>query len=205
MDDIAQAQSILRGTDAHPKVIYDLAERLKNVNEFGYARRLYGRLRGQGSYEGLAETASPAKVGQRHALCTYKDPDLPAADRFKWALDILAEVDLLGSTPHERQESAGLRGAIYKRKWQVEGQRTDLERALGHYLHGYDLGPELDQGYTGINAAFVLDLLAREDAVEGSETGTRGVVALEFWQRARAIRGRLTTLLPELLATKGNE
>ena len=205
MSDIAQAQSILRGTEADPKVIYGLAERLKNVNEFGYARRLYGRLRGQGNYGGLAGIASAAKVGQRHALCTYKDPDLPAADRFRWALEILADVDLLGPAPAERQESAGLRGAVYKRKWQVEGQRTDLELALGHYLHGYEIGPELDQGYTGINAAFVLDLLAREDAVEGKKTGTRGIVALEFWRRARAIRERLAALLPELLAAKGNE
>jgi predicted acylesterase/phospholipase RssA len=201
--DIEQAQSILRGTDAHGSDIYKLAERLKNVNEFGYARRLYSRLRAQGNYVGLIATA--AKVGQRHALCTYKDPDLPAAERFKWALEILAEVDLLGPTPNDRQESAGLRGAIYKRKWQVEGQRTDLERALGHYLLGYELGPEHDQGYTGINAAFVLDLLAREDAADAKKTGTPVVVALEFWERARTIRRRLAALLPELPSVQGNE
>ena len=79
--DVAQAQSILRGTEASAATVYALAERLKKVNEFGYARRLFGRIRVEGNYHGLAETASAAKVGQRHALCTYKDPDLPAADR----------------------------------------------------------------------------------------------------------------------------
>ena len=196
-DKIASAQSILRGAAATPGEIYGLAEWLKNVNEFGYARRLYARLRADGDYRGLA--AMPAKVGQRHAICTYKDPDLPAGDRFSRALEILDEVDRLGPTRKERQESAGLRGAVYKRKWQVEGQRGDLERALAHYLKGHKMGPENDQGYTGINAAFVLDLLAREDAVAAKKTGTRPVVALEFRERARAIRSHLVTLLPRLL------
>ena len=38
MEDIAQAQSILRGAEAHPKVIYDLAERLPAV---GFKIHLY--------------------------------------------------------------------------------------------------------------------------------------------------------------------
>jgi predicted acylesterase/phospholipase RssA len=200
--DVAHAQLILRGTAANAGVVYALAERLKDVNEFGYARRLYARLRAAGNYGGIS--ATPVKVGQRHALGTYKDPDLPAAERFKWALEILTDVDLHNPTPDERQESAGLRGAIYKRKWQVEGQRSDLDRALGHYLKGYEMGPEHDQGYTGINAAFVLDLLAREDAVEAKRAGTRGVVDRSFWERARTIRRELAKLLPGLPAVPGN-
>jgi predicted acylesterase/phospholipase RssA len=201
--DVALAQSILRGTAAPAGVVYGLAERLKGVNEFGYARRLYGRLRAAGDYRGIP--ATPVKVGQRHALCTYKDPDLPAGEHFTSALEILADVDLRNPTPNERQESAGLRGAIYKRKWQVEGQRTDLDRALGYYLKGYEMGPEHDQGYTGINAAFVLDLLAREDAAEAEKTETSGIVASEFRQRARTIRRDLVTLLPGLLEAEKNE
>ena len=200
-DKVAHAQSILRGTEASPSETYALAGELEKINEFGYARRLYGRLRAGGNYSGL-DKKTPAKVGQRHAICTYKDPDLPAADRFKRALEILDEVDRLGPTRGERQESAGLRGAVYKRKWQVEGQRADLERALAHYLKGHKMGAERDQGYTGINAAFVLDLLAREDAVEARKTGTRALVALEFRERARAIRSHLVALLPSLLIAK---
>jgi len=201
--DVAQALLILRGVDAPLQTMDELAERLKDVNEFGYARRLYARIRGQGlgNHGGFSKTA--AKVGQRHALCTYKDPDLPAADRFKRALEILNEADVLNPTPNEKQESAGLRGAIYKRKWQVEGQRVDLERALAYYLSGYEMGPEHDQGYTGINAAFVLDLLAREDAVEATKTRTHGLVATEYRARAQAIRQRLADLLPSLPTAQG--
>src|SRR5262249_51480710 len=51
-EDIAQALSALRGVDASAAMMYELAERLKNVNEFGYARRLYGRIRMRGDYGG---------------------------------------------------------------------------------------------------------------------------------------------------------
>src|SRR5262249_18396573 len=149
--------------------IYAIAERLKDNNEFGYARKLYAHIRGIGDYQNLGKT--PVKVAQRHALCTYKDPDLPARDRFKRALEILDEVERMAYTPKELQESLGLRGAVYKRLWQVEGQRADLERSLGFYLRGYELGPAQDQGYTGINASFILDVLAREDATEAAKTG----------------------------------
>jgi predicted acylesterase/phospholipase RssA len=201
--DVAQAESVLRGGDLPPKETYDLADRLKNNNEFGYARKLFGRIRARNDYTGL--TKNPVKVGQRHALCTYKDPDLPAVDRFQRALEILEEVDRLQMSTAERQESLGLKGAVHKRWWQVAGQRADLERSLGYYMSGYELGPETDQGYTGINAAFVLDLLAREDATQAASTGARWMVADEEWQRARAIRLRLTEVLPGLVETPDNE
>jgi predicted acylesterase/phospholipase RssA len=195
-EDAARAQSVLRGVRLPPEEVYSLAERLKGTNEFGYARKLFGRLRSTGDDNGLSN--SVAKVGQRHALCTYKDPDLPASDRFRRALEILDEVDRAELTDLETQESLGLRGAIYKRIWQVEGQQADLERSLGNYLRGYAMGPASDQGYTGINAAFVLDQLAREEAAQAKETGVAWTVAAERCNKAEEIRRRLIALLPDL-------
>ena len=210
--DIAEAESALRGGALSPEKTYALAERLKNANEFGYARKLFGQIRSKGDYLGLSK--SPIKVGQRHALCTYKDPDLQAADRFKRALEILDEVDTLKLTEQDRpktgeiaarQETLGLRGSIYNRRWQVEGNRVDLERSLACYYEGYELGLEHDQGYTGINAAYVLDLLARENASGmGKMSGDLAVVH-EQWSRAYDIRQTLAKLLPTLPAFKGNE
>ena len=100
--DIAEAESALRGGALSPEKTYALAERLKNANEFGYARKLFGQIRSKGDYLGLSK--SPIKVGQRHALCTYKDPDLQAADRFKRALEILDEVDTLKLTEQDLDE-----------------------------------------------------------------------------------------------------
>jgi predicted acylesterase/phospholipase RssA len=195
-EDVAHAESVLRGKELPVQEVYDLAERLKDNNEFGYARKLFSHIRSNDNYRHLKK--SPAKVGQRHALCTYKDPDLPAGDRFKRALEILDEVDLLSLTGPEQQESLGLRGAIYKRLWQVENQRVDLERSLSYYLKGYEMGPETDQGYTGINAAFVLDLLAKEDATQVGETGVSPEIARERWRQAHDIRRNLAALLIDL-------
>jgi hypothetical protein len=94
----------------------------------------------------------------------------------------------LGCEPFQQQESLGLRGAVYKRMWQVEGQRKDLLRSLAYYLKGFEIGPATDQGYTGINAAFVFDLLAREEAIEAEVTGTRWSVADDHWRKGRDIR-----------------
>ena len=46
-------------------------------------------------------------------------------------------------------------GAIYKRKWELDNQKQQLERALNYYQRGYEQGTAKDQGYTGINAGFV--------------------------------------------------
>ena len=101
----------------------------------------------------------------------------------------------------DRQESLGLRGAVYKRRWQIAGQRSDLDRACKVYLDGYALGPQLDQGYTGINAAFILDLLALQQLAEMSGGGS----ALPQWtaslcHQATEIRSTLAALLPTLPA-----
>jgi hypothetical protein len=50
-----------------------LAETLRDHQQFGYARRLLGRVRGEGS--------DSEKLRQQHAFCTYKDMELPAARR----------------------------------------------------------------------------------------------------------------------------
>jgi predicted acylesterase/phospholipase RssA len=224
LQDIAHAEAVLRGRELHGQEMYELAERLRKINEFGLARRLYGRICAQAEWTNLKVTM--ARVGQRHALSTYKDPDLPASERFQRALEILDQVDQLdlGAPPaglaatdarsdrreiEQRQESLGLRGAVYKRRWQIEGQRIDLERALGFYLKGFHLGREFngnplgletDQGYTGINAAYVLDLLARDDAARARDTGIEPLLARKRAGEAREIRQLLADELPELAA-----
>lgn len=124
------------------------------------------------------------RVGQQHALCTYKDPDLPVTERFRRALELLDAVDRFDMDVAQRQESLGLRGAVYKRKWQIEGQRSDLVRARGCYQQGYELGPATDHGYTGINAAFVIDVMAREEAAEARRAQGDWRYAETLWQRA---------------------
>lgn len=132
------------------------------------------------------------KVWQRLTLCTYKDQDLPADERLDRALKILEEVENLRDTEDQEttrnQESLGLLGSIYKRKWEIDNQRQNLERSLYYYLRGYRQGVVNDQGYTGINAAFVLDKLASLEEGEADATGGSSKTAEE--RRAYAIEIR---------------
>src|SRR5262249_29248811 len=98
---------------------------------------------------------------QQHALCTYKDPDLPDWDKFDRAIETLAQCEDLKSTTN--QETLGIAGAIYKYKWQAFGQRHDIETSLQYYLRGYQQGIKGDFAYSAINAAFVLDLISVEE------------------------------------------
>jgi hypothetical protein len=146
--DVAQAQTVLRGMERPTSEIYALAERLKDNNEFGYVRKLrahpkHRRLR--------CLTNSAGKVAQRHALCTYKDPDLPASDSLRRALEILDDADKIRLTRSEKQESLGLRGAIYKGLWQVEGQQ-----AIDAYLKGFEADGR--DAYPRINAVTLMEL-----------------------------------------------
>ena len=94
----------------------------------------------------------------RQAQSTYKDPELSAGSRTERALEILGSIEDLATT--RDQEILGLTGTIYKQQFQVYARTQYLERALAYYSRGYEQGIESDYGYTAINCAFVLDLLA---------------------------------------------
>ena len=69
----AEAHTMLRRPGGDPTELLTLAKKLKNLNELGYARRLVGRAREQRT----GDSQFVRKNRQLHALCTYKDPDLP--------------------------------------------------------------------------------------------------------------------------------
>lgn len=165
-----EAVMVLRGTYRSPSDLLKLASRLKGVKQFGLARRLLARARRDSAIN--ADAALRLSVYQQSALCTYKDSDLPADSRLDRALEILGEAEDLSQT--RNQETLGLAGAIYKRKWEFDNQRAQLERSLFYYLRGYAEGVEGDRGYTGINAAFILDLLAHQESTEAERAAADG-------------------------------
>ena len=176
-DIVQEAAEILRGKSRAPEEILDLARRLKAVRQFGYARRILARARRSPALSEAPELR--LRIYQHSALCTYKDPDLPVDTRLDRALEILREIEDLSRT--RDQETLGLVGSIYKRKWEVDSQKPQLERALFYYLRGYAEGPEHDQGYTGVNAAYILDLLAHQE----DEEAARAKVPADSPERAR--------------------
>ncbi|MFN0086848.1 MAG: tetratricopeptide repeat-containing protein [Blastocatellia bacterium] len=192
---IEQAKAALSGQAIEPRPLLTLAKSLKSWDEFGYARKLFDRVRKLQDAEWTP--AERLLLAQNHALATYKDPDLPADQKFKRAIAILQEEEDLKTTTN--QETLGLAGAIYKRMWDVEGNRLFLERSLGYYQRHCEAGIVADStqnpGYTAINAAYVLDLLASLEEGAGTDVQwqTEGVTARR--KRAEELRRRIIDVL----------
>src|SRR5438093_1207235 len=188
-----RARAVLRQLAAHPdeilaadstKELVPLAAALAKAQTFNYARQLI-------AWAKRAPTGDETlrrELGQKHALYTYKDSDLPVLARLQRALELLGEIEDLSSSTD--QETLGLAGAIYKRLWDVDGRPETLERSSRCYLRGFEAGERRgrgslpDDGYTGINAAFVLDLLAA--AEEREAAGDKETTEYVSARRAKA-------------------
>jgi predicted acylesterase/phospholipase RssA len=193
---VRQAEAILRGESATPQKIFDLAMILKDEErEFGYARRLLGRARRDPGVNDFPQLRT--KLRQQQALCTYKDPDLSDQAKFDRALQILADSEDLRTTTD--QETLGIAGAIHKYKWQAFAQRQDLEIALHYCMRGYDQGINRDYGYTAINAAFVLDLLADDESGRAAQTGVVVQDPNRRGDKAKKIRQEIVDAAPAML------
>jgi predicted acylesterase/phospholipase RssA len=99
------------------------------------------------------------KVKQQLALCTYKDEDLPVWDRLPTALAHLEEIGL-GCIAVAHSETLRLGGAVLKRMWEAQGRIDHLQQAFEFYRAAHDRDPQEDQGYGGVNAAFILHIFA---------------------------------------------
>lgn len=193
-DSVRRAKDILRGQSASLNDLKELAKALKEEKAFGHARNI---LRHACSHpELLPRSELHTHLIQQQALCTYKDPELPADEKFDPALTILAQLGDLRTT--EDQETLGQTGAIHKYKWEAFGQKQYLEQSLAFYLRGYNVGIASDYGYTAINAAFVLDLLASLEHEEEKKTGLASELPASRQQKAKAIREEIITALPPL-------
>jgi predicted acylesterase/phospholipase RssA len=193
-DNVKLAKEILRGTGGEPEGLFKLAKGLMAENQFGYARRILARARAHPAID--ADPELRLKIHHKSAVCTYKDPDLPTDSKFERALKILAKYENLRTT--RNQETLGITGAIYKRMWEVDNQKPQLERSLTYYHRGYEVGVENDQGYTGINAAYVLDALACQEEDEARGAGGQSERAQERREDAKQIREDIVEKVPPL-------
>lgn len=235
-----RARRILRGeSPPEPEEMYALARQLTKGKNFTLARRVLNRAMLDSA--SVSDPKLRLKIRQQAAVCTYKDTDLPADERLARALDILSTCEPLSES--KSQETLGIAGAIYKRKWEVDSQRQQLERSLFYYLRGYALGappdrradvfgyiadifkhhaddltkkvstteerddlPPPDYGYTGINAAYVLDLLAHQEEKEAVAASFDQGQASGKRDKARLIRQEIIrALLPVEEAAKARQ
>lgn len=184
-----------------PLCALSLAKELRKRERFKEARNLLAKVLN----EDFNGRNLRLKLTQQYALCTYKDPGLPNEARLNRAFQILEGLDEVSKyladheEPDDRgpasttnQETLGLAGSIFKLKWEADRNSQHLWRALGYYLRGYKVGVGLDDGYTAINAAFLLDLLANFEAEYSKEVGTKLLTSEEnLKERAEAIRKQL--------------
>jgi tetratricopeptide (TPR) repeat protein len=197
---VDKAKKVIAGERIDSNYLLDLEKKLKNERAFGLARRMLEKH--QADY---LNNRTPApdetlkrKLTHELSLCTYKDPDLNPLEKLDRALEILKSLDNLDIKSKDctkDQESLGQAGAIFKRKWELTNQRVYLDTSLAYYARGHAQGisedpdgPVKDRGYTGINAAFVLDLLA------GMETN--GAEATAKAKQARKIREVIVAVVP---------
>ena len=192
---VERAKLIIRGTAAPLAEISALAESLKEERYFTYARRLFALALRHPDVRRLGE-AQWLKLTQRQALCTYRDPDLPAEYRFSQALSLLKSMDLDSENPSA--ETLGLAGAIHKYRWKLSGRRRDLEQSIACYGAGAVRDVKGDLGYTGINAAFMLDVLAQQERDDAPAEAHRHA------DEARSIREKIISELPPFAEQKQN-
>jgi hypothetical protein len=202
---IARAKSILEGADASPAEAIDLIQPLHQDRQFGLARRMLEKLWRREKFVLALDADPPLKrrFAQKRSLSTYKDPDLATDLKHTRALEILQSVDPLDRSTDP--ETLGQAGAIYKNMWTDTGRERHLETSLAFYLRGYQQGVEKDFGYTGINAAFVLDLLADLESPDQQPVDASRQAADQRRVRAADIRRDIQRALGHWPQTPGNE
>jgi predicted acylesterase/phospholipase RssA len=139
---------------------------------------------------------------QQLTLCTYKDEEIPPYKRLDQALSLLEEIGLR-NPDNKNSETLSLGGAIYKRKWRNSGQLEHLHESLFFYLEAYKRNPEQDMGYAGVNAAFILDLLADRLKIIAARSGSQTGEAERLQREATELRRCMAKEIP-MLAAKRN-
>jgi predicted acylesterase/phospholipase RssA len=226
-DLINSAREILHGQVAPATEIYLLADKLRQNSVFSYARRLFRQLRRSQAAElelqpliALADPSASSEerakyvnttLALKHSICTYEDPGLPVDTRFSTALEILCGIEQLRETTNPK--ILGSAGDIYARKWEHDNQQRTLEHAYYYYHRGYiearkvNFSGEYYQGYTAINAAFLLDHLAQleHDQIRGIPEASAPGTLVERRREAESIRRELITSLGAIANKSGNE
>jgi predicted acylesterase/phospholipase RssA len=179
-----------------------LVKDLKAALEFGQARMVLAQERPRVTQPGSnLPTDKHEWLGQQHALCTYKDEELVPRERFQGALEILDQ--LREAFPKESCETLALRGAIHKRMWEFGGQVDALYAGARYYLRAWEQNPVKDAGYGGINAAFLMDVMA---SLERSVIETTGTTSAGWAGQAHALRDRMrATLDPDGRVPSGED
>src|ERR1044072_9681871 len=91
LSNVTLARQVLRGMSIPPTRSLDLAKALLEERSFGYARRILALACKHPDANN--DKRLRLTLAQKHALATYKDPDLARDSRLDTALEILDSAD----------------------------------------------------------------------------------------------------------------
>jgi predicted acylesterase/phospholipase RssA len=175
------------------QLIKQLVKDLKGELNFGKARKLLEKA--------LSQYSQEFWIIQQLALCTYHDEELYPKHRLETALELLEAIDLR-KADNSNAETLALGGAIYKRLWEFDGQLDNLYESLAFYRAAWERNPQQDMGYAGINAAYLLDMLAaRAESLE-RRCGLTSTEAPELRKEAEELRKNIRDELGKKKNTK---
>ncbi|MBF0107746.1 MAG: patatin-like phospholipase family protein [Magnetococcales bacterium] len=190
-----QANEILSGKRQgfNVRELIGIAERLRGTRQFVLARQLLDPERHASLLTGEPERQA---FHSARAVAIYKDPELLDDLKLDQALhDLKKNLDL---DVAEDPELLGVAGAICKRKWETTGHLHDLKEALTYYLRGWNTSTrsesKVDRSYPGINAAFILDLLATRNKETSGKNKVLGTMADQSQSEAKKIREEIIRL-----------
>jgi len=184
--EFTRSREIRNGSSYTADEALRVAKALRKQLALGEARLLTAYVR----TKGRPEPNDDYELLRVQVTCTYKDPELPPEIAFENALDLLKSAGYDPDTT-SNPEALGLAGAIWKRWWEYDGQRSRLTRSLAYYERGFAANVTTDGGYQAINAAYVLDLLGSLEFGDSMATADMKAAAAKHAEAARAIRAKL--------------
>ncbi len=207
---VEKIRQVIRN-QSYPTDIAEIKENikiLKEKSEFNLANKFLTKIRENLQNQRLSQ---PALTGQEWwqaetaknevwavhqlALCIYKNEEIPARKRLEQAISLLEEVGLRDDS-NKNTETLCLGGAVYKIKWQQFGQIEDLYESLAFYRAAFERNPQQDMGYGGINAAFILDILADRASRIAHRSNTSSEEASRLKEKSDTLRQQIIATVP---------
>lgn len=188
-ENVNRAEQIIKGEAPwpEPEAFKDLIHELKGDLQFGPARKLLSKAR--------EKAPDDVWIAQQLASCTYQDEELLPAQRFSQALELLEQIGLRDPATDDA-DTLAIGGDVHKRLWEFNGQLEHLYEALGYYRAAFERNPRQDRGYGGVNAAFLLDVLAARAETIAQRSQAASVEAPELRQKAKQLREQMADAVP---------
>lgn len=172
-----EATALIQGASLEYPRIMLVVNSLVYYSKFSLARKVLAKV--------APDYPNDPEIQQKYSLCTYKDMELPPMKRFQDALSILERIGLR-DPDNQDLETLGQGASIYKQMWQSMGNLEYLHNALQLYLAGYQRTPD-PVGWAGINAAYVLQVLASRARMIAARTGTKPFQEQDYQTKAEEI------------------